>query len=601
MKTAYRRVVLAVLLLLLLALLAWRFNTHDLQSVRNETSQADNCTHKADLRGTRAAENPASEAPAVDPDPAKQAPPVNIPAPIPAPQPQPAPETEPALEGPEPKDGEKFVLGRVVDGESGEGVAGASVWAANMREILPAVTTNAKGRFRLTGLPQTNKVKLLAKREGFLSPLDFVDAEIAFGLKPLPKHNPGETGTEPRTVFFDARDIKFTWADLSANPVEAVIRIYRGVRVEGRCQDEAGHPIKGAFVSAKLLDFGGHVEVRSGPRGEFSLGSFPGGRRTLEISASNAGKEWGYCTILELGYPTQPWEVVITLRAKASICCRFVPLDSASKSKYLVQINTESSTFPGSSVNSPAWECGFNGFVEIGQRFMVVVVEMRDPKLGMGPVVAQSDWNTAQQETVVVVNEQLRTRVEASLEGMGLDWSDVHDVTLTSGPPGSVSGCVGSFRVPGYGQARTTVRCSSLTTETSQDTFVVACRVNMKPESGRGPLVFVSDTMNAARGQTLLATLRPVSEICGDLSVRVTNRNYGCAIVEPICGGSTIMMKLLPDGEAGSAPFKGLVAGVYRVWWIPSDNWKSATRWEWAKECVVVAGGSGRVEITVPK
>ena len=609
MKSRGRKTALVLLILLLLLIVAWQLRgTFDEVQVNVEPTAEVvrgqvNCAPRNTIVVSEATPEKREEANSSEAEhkPVAPTPPVEKPAEKPTALVETPPVPESPIQGPEPKEGEKYVIGRVVDGDTNEGVDAAQVFAATTRELIGTVSTNNKGRFRITGLPATNKIKLLARREGFLSPLDYVEVEIAFGLKPLPKHDPRETGTEPRAVFSDVRNIRFTWADLSASPVETVIRVYRSVQVQGRCQDEAGNPIKGAFVSAPLVDFGGYVEVRSGPGGEFSLGSFPGGRRTLEISASNAGKVWGCCTILELGYPARPWEVVITLRARASINCKFVPLDPNSKTLFLVQIKTEHSTYPGSSVNSPAWECGLNGFVEIGQRFMVVVVEMREPKLGMGPVVAQSDWIVAQQETEAVVYEQLRTRVEASLEGLGLNWEEIDNVVLTTGEPGSVTGLLDSIRVPGFGQTRTTVRCESLTTETSQEKFVVACRVNPKPTVGRPPLVFISEPMSAARGQTLAAILKPVSEYCGDVSVRVMNRNYGYAIVQSIGGGTTIQQRLSPDGDAGSATLKGLVAGVYRVWWVPGDNWKFAARFDWCKQTVVAAGEAGHVEITVPQ
>jgi Carboxypeptidase regulatory-like domain len=608
MKNKGRKTALVLLVLLMLVMVALHLGGafEDVQvkegpAARVDSRQINGATNNPVVQTEAAPEKKEVASPhEAEQKPVVPTPPVDNPAEkttAPA-EPQPVPETP--IQGSEPKEAEKYVIGRVVDGDTNEGVDSAQVFAATTRELVGTVTTNNKGRFRITGIPATNKIRLLARREGFLSPLDYVEAEIAFGLKPLPKNNPSETGTEPRAVFADARDIKFTWADLSTTPVEIVIRIYRNVQVQGQCQDEAGNPVKGAFVSAKLLEFGGHVEVRSGPGGEFTLGSFPGGRRTLEISASNAGKEWGSCTILELGYPAQPWKVFITLRRKASINCKFVPLDPNSKTSFLVQIKTEHSTYPGSSVNSPAWGCGLNGFVEIGERFMIVVVEMRDPKLGMGPVVAQSAWITAQQETEVVVHEQLRTRVEASLDGLNLDWNEIAEVTLTTGPLGSVTGSSAMIDLPKFGASRTSAPCQTLVTETAEASFVAACYVRFKPKPAREPLVFVSQPLTGAPGSTVSAELKPVSSLLGNLTVTVSNRDYGYVVVTPLMGRRCVRMQLsLIDGK-WSAPLADFIEGQYRVWWLPSNDWKFATPPAWAGIGVVKAGQTGQLEIVVP-
>jgi len=228
-------------------------------------------------------------------------------------------DTETALEGPQPTAGEKYVLGRVVDADTEEGISGAEVFSASARACLGVTRTNSKGHFRIVGIPATNKIRLLARHSDYVSALDFVDAEVAFQLKPIPEFNPKDLGTTPVARFDVGFEVNSTWAQVSASPVEAVIKISRGAGVEGKVLNEADQPVEGAMVSTRSSYLGFTVMVRSSISGLFSLGRLPGGRRSLVVSANSPGLGAAAATILELGYPEQLWKLMLKLALKGTI------------------------------------------------------------------------------------------------------------------------------------------------------------------------------------------------------------------------------------------------------------------------------------------
>jgi hypothetical protein len=123
-----------------------------------------------------------------------------------------------------------LIVGRVVDGESSAGVAGAAVTftvppapgqPASPPGSRPAVLTDAEGRFVLSGVPP-GRLNLGVNARGYLG-------QQYGALRP---------GGTPQTLELAAGE----------RLVNVVVRIWKGATVSGRILDDGGEPVEGVQI-----------------------------------------------------------------------------------------------------------------------------------------------------------------------------------------------------------------------------------------------------------------------------------------------------------------------------------------------------------------
>lgn len=211
------------------------------------------------------------------------------------------------------------IVGRVIDADSGEPVAGASVAYAALgsnpnRDRAgasgPSVPTDAEGRFAVTGLTG----------EGFLA-VETDDPGRMRGSWTPPGASANQEG---RIVHAQGYATVVVPEEGEPEPVDVAVR--RGVTIEARVVDPEGQPIDVESIYSGNNSISTHAQSRARrcPGGVFKIeGADPG--RTYRVLFTNVGRELG--GVAELRFEPGAAPAVVALRPTAVIRGRFVGPD----------------------------------------------------------------------------------------------------------------------------------------------------------------------------------------------------------------------------------------------------------------------------------
>jgi hypothetical protein len=163
--------------------------------------------------------------------------------------------------------GRGLILGRVVDGTTGQTIEGAFVTltAPGRRSGQPTTVADSQGRFVFREL-QAGNFELVAAARGYLAG----DGHAESGMRPIPEAIALADGEQATGV---------------------TIRLFKPARISGTIVDEAGDPVEDAQVGILAVDYvAGHRRLRvagggiSDDRGEYRSGPLVPGSYVVALS-----------------------------------------------------------------------------------------------------------------------------------------------------------------------------------------------------------------------------------------------------------------------------------------------------------------------------
>jgi hypothetical protein len=180
-----------------------------------------------------------------------------------------------------------FVLGRVVDADTGRGIPGVFVAiqprtppASPPTTPLPRALTDGQGRFLLRGLaPGSYVLRATVGGNGF-SPSGFLVTGLGHQIGSYLNGAYGQRRPEGPEGFVEL-------TATAPHVADAVIRLWKGAAVEGSVVDEAGEPIVAAYVAAVARGDDGRLltgpSTRTDDRGWFRIGTLKPGEYVIVV------------------------------------------------------------------------------------------------------------------------------------------------------------------------------------------------------------------------------------------------------------------------------------------------------------------------------
>jgi hypothetical protein len=163
--------------------------------------------------------------------------------------------------------GRGLILGRVVDGTTGQSIEGAFVTLTSPGRAIgqPTTVADGQGRFVFRDLPSGN-FELVAAARGYLAG----DGHAESGMRPIPQAIALADGEQATGV---------------------TIRLFKPARISGTILDEAGDPVEDAQVGILAVDYmAGHRRLRvagggiSDDRGDYRSGPLVPGSYVVALS-----------------------------------------------------------------------------------------------------------------------------------------------------------------------------------------------------------------------------------------------------------------------------------------------------------------------------
>jgi protocatechuate 3,4-dioxygenase beta subunit len=183
---------------------------------------------------------------------------------------------------------ERWQTGRVVDADTGAGVAGAYVWYAstapgNLPDVTSTAVSDANGQFRLPVVAGPGRIMIRDNVSGYFSP-----AANHQGML-------GEALVDPATASIDVPQ------DGEIPP--AVIELPRGLVLTGDVKSADGTPTAGAILFAQSDSGFGSAVATTDPAGRFTLSGLSPRAEALVSAVGDSAGGWHSVA----GDPDHPW------------------------------------------------------------------------------------------------------------------------------------------------------------------------------------------------------------------------------------------------------------------------------------------------------